>query len=1611
VGSVSATQQMRLSIILPPRNHSTLTNFLSRLYDPTSPDYHHFLNVDQFTEQFGPTQQDYQAVVDFAKSNGFAVSSAPLNRMVVSMSGSASQVERAFNVRMNIYRHPKENRNFYSPDREPSLDLRVPVAHIAGLNNFSVPRPMVKKLSAERTSTNSSAVGSGPGGSYLASDMRAAYYGGTAFTGSGQTVGLMQFDGYNISDVTGAFAGTATATTNGTGYILSYTPTAGGPTYHVPVNNVLLDGVNGTPTSAEDAEEVLDIVQAVGMAPGLSQVRVYIGSSDVDILNKIADENVAKQISISWGWYPDDPYFDDFIFQELAAQGQSVFVASGDSGAYDPSDIYFFPAEDDFVTAVGGTDLTTNGAGGPWNSETSWSRSGGGPSMDFYPIPNWQAGVVNPNNQGSTLYRNSPDVSMEADFDNYNCNMGTCQGGWGGTSFASPRWAGYMAMVNQQAVALGNQPVGFLNPLVYAIGNSASYTDDFHDISTGNNGYMPGFVFYAGPGYDLVTGWGSPNGTALMNDLTPQVPVGFRMSAASTSLKIVPGNSATTTISIQQIGGFSGSVTLSIPALPSGLTASFDTNPATTASKLTISADAATPRGSFLLLVTGSASGTTVSISIAIQINAPGFGVNPESGLVVSYPGFAESTFLAVNDLDGFTGPISYDVTSALPEGVTTLVRTSSTFNQSIMTFITDPDAQTTNTSVSIAATSGNISAESSVHLAVDRPIFYMGINPMQATIAPGSSFSSTVYVAPVGDFTGSIQLSSGQLPTGVTVSFDPAFIGPGETSTVTVTASADAPAGAFYLTIWGDSNTSLGEGQNSGVGSAFGYTLTVTSTPPANCAITLNPPIFNVTQGGSATSQILITDENGFDGAASLPTSGFLPSDSTLVYAKNPTHDSSSWTITAKSDAYPTQIYINPAATCGSEQAPIFGYLEVTPTLQFDLGTPTSLAFQVGKSTSTDISIADQNGFVGNVTLSAIGLPSGITASFSSNPTSSGSTLTLNADASLPPGNYFVNIAATNGVQTLTRTVNLQIQFASLTPSVALSTSAASLDPLQGLSATVTVSSGNGNPTPTGTLTLTSGYYTSTATTLVNGSASFSIPAGSLAVGTDTLTAIYTPDSLSYSTYNNATGTSTVTVETITPTITVTPSSLSITALQGITVAISVNGGNGNQTPSGSVIIGSGSYVSTATSLVNGGATINIPAAVLQLGSDILTVTFLPGPYSVAIYSNATGTSPPITVTRVNPTVTVTPSSSSISTVQGLAVAVALTGNPTPTGSVTLSSGSYTSAGSTLSSGSSTINIPAGSLATGTDTLTVSYTPDSISSSIYNGASGTNSVTVAKTPTTVTVTPSAFSISTTQALTVMVGLSGGSGNPTPTGSVTLTSGSYSAQQTINSGASTFAIAEGTLSNGVNTLTASYSGDLTYTAVSSTATVTVEAVSISTKAPSPVSPGSSTTSTIALTGSTGYSGTLNLSCSLISPPAGAQSLPTCVLRPASVILASDGAGTSTLVVNTTAGSTIALARPSGEHLWRLGGGGTVLAAFLLFGIPFHRRRWISMLALLLFVATAGTIGCGGYGSASGTGGGSRTPATTVGNYSFTVIATDSFNPNITASTTLSVNVQ
>jgi subtilase family serine protease len=217
------------------------------LNDPSSPKYQHFLSVAEFTERFGPTQQDYDAVVSFAKANGFTVTKTPPNRLLVDINGTVGQIEKAFHVGMMVYKHPTENRTFYSPDREPSLDLSVAVAHIAGLNDYSIPHPKLKKL-PPGTPARSNATGSGPQGAYRPSDMRAAYYGSGSLTGTGQSVGMLEFDGYEVADVTGD---------------------EGGVTYSVPITNVLVDGGSGA-SDGDDGEQALDIAQAIGMAPGLT---------------------------------------------------------------------------------------------------------------------------------------------------------------------------------------------------------------------------------------------------------------------------------------------------------------------------------------------------------------------------------------------------------------------------------------------------------------------------------------------------------------------------------------------------------------------------------------------------------------------------------------------------------------------------------------------------------------------------------------------------------------------------------------------------------------------------------------------------------------------------------------------------------------------------------------------------------------------------------------------------------------------------------------------------------------------------------------------------------------------------------------------------------------------------------------------------------------------------------------------------------------------------------------------------------------------------------------------------------------------------------------------
>ncbi len=497
VGRPPAARRMELAISLPLRDQAGLTALLGALYDPASPQYRHYLSVAQFAARFAPSPAAYAAVEAFAAANGFTLREANADRLVVDVAGTVDAVERAFHVRLGVYRRPGAAGLFLAPDREPLIGLSTPVLHVSGLDDFTPPQSRLFRNGAGGIEHR--ATGSGPNGNFLGSDVRAAYYGGSALRGRGESVALLEFGGYNPGDVLKYFAAVHQPLT-------------------VPLRNVGLNGVSPILTctaiggGCDDSEQALDIEEAASMAPGLAAVTVYAGANAVSILARMASDNSSRQISSSWGWSPNLKV-DEPLFEEYAAQGQSFVDATGDYGFHLREGVVW-PADDPYVTGVGGTDLVTAGPGGAWAAETGWRFSGGGPSPTGIPIPAYQIPFVTPANGGSTVFRNAPDIAGDANTDNFSCYDGGCFTGNGGTSYAAPLWAGFIALANEAAATRGLPPVGFLNPLVYTLGGGNRYATAFHDQTQGFNG-----KYAAVPNYDLVTGFGSPTGQLTIEAL------------------------------------------------------------------------------------------------------------------------------------------------------------------------------------------------------------------------------------------------------------------------------------------------------------------------------------------------------------------------------------------------------------------------------------------------------------------------------------------------------------------------------------------------------------------------------------------------------------------------------------------------------------------------------------------------------------------------------------------------------------------------------------------------------------------------------------------------------------------------------------------------------------------------------------------------------------------------------------------------------------------------------------------------------------------------------------------------------------------------------------
>jgi len=722
IGRLPGSQQLSLAISLPLRNQEQLNTFLQQLEDPTSPNFHRYLTPAEFTAQFGPTVEQFQQVVTYLTAHGFHVTHTSPGRTLVNVTGSVADVERTFQVKMQTYKHPTEKRTYFAPNVEPTVDGGLPILSVSGLTNFVLPHSVLKHAPA---GAQSNQTGSGPGGQFLGSDFRAAYYGSGPLSGSGQALALIEFGQWNMADVTAYY-------------------TSVGQTNNVPIILELTGGTTGAcPGACNDGEEANDVIQILSMAPGSSVLIVYEDTSnnaDINMFDAYANDDIAKQISMSFGIGNGNAAADEQAFQQMHAQGQNFFLASGDEGANLGEGGW--PGYSQYVTDVGGTDLTTASAGGAWSSETGWVGSGTGwcdttiANGPCYKVGN--AGIPTYQSQisttisiagGSLKYRDVPDVSADANTDSFWCATGTCQGGLGGTSLAAPRWAGFLALVNEQAAANGDT-IGFLNPLVYSIGQGTGYTTAFHDITSGSNpsGSTVSSCcigsFNAMTGFDMVTGWGTPNGQGMISALAPVSTTNpyFTLAASPPTLSLTPGGApGTATVSLTPGNGFAGSVALSANVIgaPAGVSATL--NPATISgsqsSTLTVTTTSSTPGGTQMIAITGTSSSGIGTQPAYLTLALPDFSLTVTPSVV--YPnqpstiylnqGASTTAAVAVNSQNGFSSSVNLSV-SALPSGVTGAFNPTSTSTNSTMTLTASKTAATVSGDyLTVSGSSGSI--------------------------------------------------------------------------------------------------------------------------------------------------------------------------------------------------------------------------------------------------------------------------------------------------------------------------------------------------------------------------------------------------------------------------------------------------------------------------------------------------------------------------------------------------------------------------------------------------------------------------------------------------------------------------------------------------------------------------------------------------------------------------------------------------------------------------------------------------------------------------------------------------------------------------------------
>jgi kumamolisin len=494
------SSMLKMTVVLKLRNTEQLHEYLDEVRDSNSSAYQKFLTPQQFTQMYGPTTNDVNAVIDYLESHGMHVADVSSNNLAIHATAQSGVVEQALGVKINDYVY--QGRNVFGTEENPQFPSNVAdtVQTVLGLNDLVQFHPMLVKATDIKPLTSSP-----PGYSPL---QIATAYNWPSIT--------------NTANGAGAIIAIATADSHG---FSTSDPDTFWSYYGLPTHSLSVINVDGTGTAIDGiTETTIDTERAGAMAPGAS-LKIYVGVNNsfqtfYDVYNAIISANQAQIMTTSWG-APESvvgsyAQADDALFMEAAAEGIAVFAAAGDWGSYDGTsnpDTADYPSSDPYVVAAGGTTLTLN-ANNTIADETAWScvysngicPGTGGAQSAIFPEPSWQVGPGVPQNG----VRNTVDMSMDADPNTgYSVYVA---GNWtgipfGGTSFVAPELAGLFAI----QFSLSGTRLAQANSAIYIDANSSTYSQDFHDITAGCNGY-----FCAGPGWDHPTGWGSPNATNLI---------------------------------------------------------------------------------------------------------------------------------------------------------------------------------------------------------------------------------------------------------------------------------------------------------------------------------------------------------------------------------------------------------------------------------------------------------------------------------------------------------------------------------------------------------------------------------------------------------------------------------------------------------------------------------------------------------------------------------------------------------------------------------------------------------------------------------------------------------------------------------------------------------------------------------------------------------------------------------------------------------------------------------------------------------------------------------------------------------------------------------------